>query len=107
MKISTDVFFALFISLVLFAGCSHRAATPAPNSNKQSAAASNSPSHELVDINSASKPELEALQGIGEAYAQKIIDHRPYRQKDDLVRLKIIPESTYQVISDKIIAHQK
>lgn len=107
MKIRTYVFFALFISLVLFAGCSHHGTTPAPNSNKQSATSSNSPSRGLVDINSASKPELEALQGIGDAYAQKIIDHRPYRQKDDLVRLKIIPDSTYQAISDKIIAHQK
>jgi len=48
-----------------------------------------------------------AGQGIGEAYAQKIIDHRPYREKNDLVRLKIIPEPTYHAISDKIIAHQK
>jgi len=107
VKIRTYVFFALFISLVLFAGCSHQAATPAQSSNKQSAASSNSSSRGLVDINSASKPELEDLQEIGEAYAQKIIDHRPYRQKDDLVRLKIIPDSTYQAISDKIIAHQK
>jgi DNA uptake protein ComE-like DNA-binding protein len=98
----------LFVGLFLFAGCKHQAATPPPNSNRQSAAqSSNSPSHGLIDINSASKQELESLQGIGEAYAQKIIDHRPYREKNDLVRLKIIPESTYQTISDKIIAHQK
>ncbi len=97
---------ALFVALVL-SGCAPRAATPSPNVNKQSPVSSNSPSRGLIDINSASKAELEALQGIGEAYAERIIDHRPYREKNDLVRLKIIPESTYQSISDKIIAHQK
>jgi len=97
-----------FIALVLLSGCKHEAATLSPNSNRsQSAVASSSPSHGLIDINSASRQELESLQGIGEAYAQKIIDHRPYREKNDLVRLKIIPESTYQTISDKIIAHQR
>ena len=97
----------LFIALFLLAGCKHQAATPAPNSNKQSAVSSSSPLHGPIDINSASKEELESLQGIGEAYSQKIIDHRPYREKNDLVRLKILPESTYHAISDKIIAHQK
>jgi competence protein ComEA len=105
VKIGTCIFLTFF-SPLLSAGCRREATAPAPNSNRQSVS-SNSPSRGLLDINSASKPELEALQGIGEAYAQKIIDHRPYRQKDDLIRLRIIPEATYQVISDKIIAHQK
>lgn len=102
--------YLLFIALSLLAGCKHQAAKPlssSPNSNRQSALSSSSPSHGLIDINSASKEELESLQGIGEAYAQKIIEHRPYREKTDLVRLRIIPESTYHGVSDKIIAHQK
>jgi len=98
---------SLLITLLLLTACNHEAATPAPNDNKQSPVSSGSPSHGLIDINSASRQDLESLQGIGEAYAQKIIDHRPYREKSDLVRLKIIPESTYHAISDKIIAHQK
>jgi hypothetical protein len=43
-----------------------------------------------VDINSATGPELEALPGIGEKYAQKIIAGRPYKRKDELVQKKII-----------------
>ena len=98
---------SLLVAVVLLGGCKQQAATSSPISNKQSATSSGSSTHGLIDINSASRQELETLQGIGEAYAQRIIDHRPYREKNDLVRLKIIPESTYHAISDKIIAHQK
>ena len=57
-----------------------------------------------LDINSASKSDLMALPGIGDAYAQTIIAGRPYKRKDELVTRKIIPDALYDRIKGQIIA---
>ena len=67
---------------------------------------SSTPSPEKLDINAASVDQLKALPGIGDAYAKKIVDNRPYKAKNDLVRKKIIPQATYDKVKDQIIAHQ-
>ncbi|MFC6789847.1 ComEA family DNA-binding protein [Methylobacterium komagatae] len=71
------------------------------------AGAPNAAKAPLLDLNSASAEELDKLPGIGAARSAAIIKGRPYKGKDELLQKKIIPQSVYDGIKDKIIAKQK
>jgi competence protein ComEA len=94
---------ALFaLTLLLGMGATHSIAQAGSTKTAKTAA----PAADLLDINSATKEQLDALPGIGDAYSQKIIAGRPYKAKTDLVKKKILPQATYNKIKDKIIAKQ-
>jgi DNA uptake protein ComE-like DNA-binding protein len=100
----TRILIAIF-ALSLMSGMAFAQAKSTKKAAKPEAAAA--ATADLLDINSATKDQLDALPGIGEAYSQKIIDGRPYAKKTDLVRKKVVPQATYNKIKDKIIAKQK
>jgi DNA uptake protein ComE-like DNA-binding protein len=98
----------LLLALAMFSGAAAaQSASQSTGSMAGSAMQAAGSKAKLLDINSATTDQLDSLPGIGSAYAKKIVDGRPYKMKSDLVRKKIIPQSTYDKIKDLIIAKQK
>jgi competence protein ComEA len=61
----------------------------------------------VVNINSASKEQLETLEGVGPVKAQAIIDYRkkhgPFKKVDDIKKVDGIGDATYTVIKKDLV----
>ena len=56
----------------------------------------------VVNINTASQAELEALPGIGPVTADKIISSRPYGAIEELLNKKAVNKGIYEKIKDLV-----
>jgi DNA uptake protein ComE-like DNA-binding protein len=51
-----------------------------------------------LDLNTASLDQREALPGVGEQYAKKIVDGRPFKQVDELMSKNVVPHQVFEQI---------
>jgi endonuclease YncB( thermonuclease family) len=58
------------------------------------------PPARAMDLNSAARDELMRIPGIGEHYANAIIEHRPYRSVDELLRVNGIGRKRLEAIRE-------
>ena len=79
---------------------------PAKKEAAKSDTKSEAKKKELLDINSASPDQLKTLPGIGDAYAKKIVEGRPYRNKRDLVTRQLLTKEQYDKVKGLIVAKQ-
>ncbi|HXE06717.1 MAG TPA: helix-hairpin-helix domain-containing protein [Acidobacteriaceae bacterium] len=73
---------------------------------KQTVAEKIAASQQLLDINTATADQLKILPGMGAAYAQRVIDGRPYTAKNQLATRGILPKDEYERIRELIVAHR-
>ena len=88
-------------AVLMLSGCVSGAPKPGrPGARPTSASA-------LVELNTATASQLQALPGITAVYARRIIANRPYKVKHELETRKILPSAVYRRISDRVIATER
>ena len=108
----TRILIGVFAMLLVASTGMARTGSAAPQATTKSkkSAATAAPAADLVDLNSASKEQLDALPGrifSGAVPWDPMIRRGPYKTKTELVHKKIIPQATYSKIKDKVIAKQQ
>ena len=88
------------VAVVLAAGCG-MFGSKNPKRDERRAAAS-APHGDRLELNSASRRDLADLPGLDMDDADRIVANRPYRNKNALVRRKILSEKKMNAIRDRI-----
>ena len=57
----------------------------------------------LININQASQQEIMSVLGLDADTAERIVEHRPYPTKLDLLGRMVVPEDVYVTIKDRIV----
>jgi competence protein ComEA len=57
----------------------------------------------MININSAPLDQLKTMVGIGDTYAKKIVEGRPYHTKEELLKREILPYITYFKMKECIV----
>jgi DNA uptake protein ComE-like DNA-binding protein len=74
-------------------------ATAGKSAKTQAEAATTAGAGTLINVNTATQKELEALPGVGEVTAGKIVAGRPYASVDDLAKAGVGPKTLEKIRS--------
>ncbi|HZY61706.1 MAG TPA: helix-hairpin-helix domain-containing protein [Edaphobacter sp.] len=101
LRFSAVTALAFLLSVPMMATAQHSKAT---KTSAKTAATSAPATGDKIDINTATIDQLKAFPGIGDAYAKRIVDGRPYTAKNQLLSRGVLPAATYNKIKDQIVA---
>jgi DNA uptake protein ComE-like DNA-binding protein len=77
-----------------------KATTPAHTSTAKK------PATPKVDLNTATKEQLQALPGVSESLADRIIAARPFKAKNDLVSKNLMTKAEYEKVSSHVMVKE-
>ena len=61
---------------------------------------------DLLDLNTATAGQLRGLPGMGDVYVRRILEARPCTAKNQLLTRGVLPQSAYEAIRERIVAHR-
>jgi DNA uptake protein ComE-like DNA-binding protein len=56
-----------------------------------------------LNINEASQQEIMSVLGLDAETAERIVEHRPYPSRIDLLGRMVVPNDVYETIKDRIV----